>query len=722
MTTREDTAGSKTRIAVLGGGMGSLAAVYGLTNQRGWDQKYDITVYQLGWRLGGKGATGRNPKLGERIQEHGLHIWFGFYENAFEMARRVYGELKRNPGAPLSTWQEAFVPHNQFGMEQHFGGRRYSWSLPLPHNSSTPGDGLPTPTLGNLLEDAVRVLADIWRAWQHEPVEHEEEPRGLLGGIEHLFHEGLEAIEEKLPVFSTVSAGLAAITQVLGRIGAEIVDLEPVRLVLIAMLRAALARARKELGDAIQTDLRAYRTWIGLEFVGVNLIGLLRDELLTKGFDSINRWNYKDWVEHHGLSQTTLESCLVQAAYDSSFALFHSRDDFEMEAGTVLRGGIRMFLLMKGSVVYRFAAGTGDTVFAPLYEVLRQRGVKFEFFHEVTDIVATGGDHPRIDALQFNQQVQLDVGEYDPLLLVQGLPCWPAAPLYDQLQDGDRLRESGQNLESYWNTWDGGTPKTLRRGQDFDLVICGIPLGALRPITKSLSAHSPSWENMLTQIRTTATQAFQLWTRPSVKELGWRYQEQPILSCFSEPLDTWGDYSVAIPTENWPIGHQPRGLGLFCGAMKARALEVPPRSDSGYPEREQAEARKAALEFIHRKLPALWPKAFEPDPETGELRFRWEILIDPTGKEGEARLDSQWVRANIDPTERYVLSLPNTSCFRLKSDGSDFGNLYLAGDWTKNGINAGCMEAAAISGLQASRAICGWPHVIVGEQDGLIGI
>src|SRR5262245_42435096 len=46
----------KQKIAVLGGGLGSLSTVYGLTSQPGWDEKYDITVYQMGWRLGGKGA------------------------------------------------------------------------------------------------------------------------------------------------------------------------------------------------------------------------------------------------------------------------------------------------------------------------------------------------------------------------------------------------------------------------------------------------------------------------------------------------------------------------------------------------------------------------------------------------------------------------------------------------------------------------------------------
>jgi len=44
---------------VLGGGTGALSAAWGLTSLPNWRDDYDITVYQMGWRLGGKGASGR---------------------------------------------------------------------------------------------------------------------------------------------------------------------------------------------------------------------------------------------------------------------------------------------------------------------------------------------------------------------------------------------------------------------------------------------------------------------------------------------------------------------------------------------------------------------------------------------------------------------------------------------------------------------------------------
>ena len=49
-----------------------MAAAFALTDEENWQKKFEITVYQLGWRLGGKGASGRNLNSKMRIEEHGL--------------------------------------------------------------------------------------------------------------------------------------------------------------------------------------------------------------------------------------------------------------------------------------------------------------------------------------------------------------------------------------------------------------------------------------------------------------------------------------------------------------------------------------------------------------------------------------------------------------------------------------------------------------------------
>ncbi|HSY56912.1 MAG TPA: NAD(P)-binding protein, partial [Bradyrhizobium sp.] len=77
-------------VAIIGGGCASIAAAFELTRPR-HKGAYHVTIYQLGWRLGGKGASGRGPA--GRIEEHGLHVWLGCYDNAFQLLRECYDEL-----------------------------------------------------------------------------------------------------------------------------------------------------------------------------------------------------------------------------------------------------------------------------------------------------------------------------------------------------------------------------------------------------------------------------------------------------------------------------------------------------------------------------------------------------------------------------------------------------------------------------------------------------
>ena len=77
----------------------------------------------MGWRLGGKGASGRGPS--GRIEEHGLHIWMGFYENAFRLMRECYAELARDPGdRDVADWRDAFIPENAIGVSAPSARRR----------------------------------------------------------------------------------------------------------------------------------------------------------------------------------------------------------------------------------------------------------------------------------------------------------------------------------------------------------------------------------------------------------------------------------------------------------------------------------------------------------------------------------------------------------------------------------------------------------------------
>jgi hypothetical protein len=142
------------------------------------------------------------------------------------------------------------------------------------------------------------------------------------------------------------------------------------------------------------------------------------------------------------------------------------------------------------------------------------------------------------------------------------------------------------------------------------------------------------------------------------------------------------------------------------------------RSDRTIPQRAHRQVKENALRFLRDDMVPLWPGGVRRYPTD----FRWELLVGaPDDADGEERFDSQFWRANVDPSERYVLSLPGTTRYRLDPGASGFENLYLAGDWTRCLINAGCVEAAVISGLMAARAVRGAPganHIIGYEQPG----
>ncbi len=127
------------RVAIVGGGCAAMAAAWELTHPR-QNGRFEVTVYQLGWRLGGKGASGRGPAM--RIEEHGLHLWMGYYENAFRLMRDCYAELGRDPRTcPIADWTQAFSPTERIAVADQSPARGWlPWLVKLPPSPGQPGD------------------------------------------------------------------------------------------------------------------------------------------------------------------------------------------------------------------------------------------------------------------------------------------------------------------------------------------------------------------------------------------------------------------------------------------------------------------------------------------------------------------------------------------------------------------------------------------------------
>ena len=92
----------------------------------------------------------------------------------------------------------------------------------------------------------------------------------------------------------------------------------------------------------------------------------------------------------------------------------------------------------RGAIFWKMTAGMGDVVIAPLYQALRRRGVKFEFFHRL-DALHLDPSRQSVATIAMGRQAQLAEGlqHYEPLTKIRGLPGSPKLPLTEQLR---RLR------------------------------------------------------------------------------------------------------------------------------------------------------------------------------------------------------------------------------------------------------------------------------------------
>lgn len=715
------------KIAILGGGVGAMTTAFYLTNQPGWQNDYDITVYQMGWRIGGKGASGRNAEYGERIEEHGLHIWFGFYENAFKMIKEAYAAMDRPPGAPLATWEDAFKPHDFIVLAEEIQKEWKMWPLMFPRLPGEPGVGSE-----NITPWQMAVAAWAWiKKWFHllhsEHLPNEEAKRlpsakaheCWLGKLFSFVKGEVDEIGEDALEFMT------GLYQSIDDLPDDFKQITPEQ-------RKHLSKSAKRLKHWLEeifsylldTNDELRRLFICIDLGLTVFIGMLEDGVFEHGFNVINDMDYRDWLTKYGANvKYTVNSAPVRGFYDLVFA--YENGDFSkpnVEAGTILRSMMRIGICYKGSIMYKMQAGMGDTIFTPFHQVLKARGVKFRYFNKVEELVPEGES---IGEIRMTQQVEVNAGPdfYDPFVYVKGLACWPSTPNYNQLnaEQAELLQANNINLESNWSDWPEvyekafGKPLpqfTLKKGEDFDRVVFGISVGSIPQLCPKLLDQSPKLKTMVDNIQTVVTQAYQVWMNKDLDQLGWTDQpdgQQPVLSAFVDPYDTWAPMDQLLCRESWPTDDQPKNVSYFCSAMPVD--HFPPPSDHEFPERYKEIAKQNAKNQLNKEIFPLWPNAGSPG------NFKWEWLFDQSQATGDARFDSQYWRANVDPSEHYVLSVTNSSQYRLDSHESGFNNLFLTGDWLRTGLNAGCVEAAVMAGMQASRAMIGYPKVIKGETD-----
>jgi hypothetical protein len=167
------------------------------------------------------------------------------------------------------------------------------------------------------------------------------------------------------------------------------------------------------------------------------------------------------------------------------------------------------------------------------------------------------------------------------------------------------------------------------------------------------------------------------------------------------PFETWADMTHTLATEKaWRAAKgmvesphdAARSVAYFCGVV--------PDADASPAAAAQRKAEGDVDRWLARGMQPFWPAAF------GEGRTA-----------GDLRVGTPHVQANAQGSDRYTLSLPDTIEHRVSPLDRSVMNMTIAGDWTASGLDAGCVEAAVMSGMLAAFAICNDPALL----DSIVG-
>ena len=586
------------RIAILGGGVGSVATAIQLSKP-GWQARFEsITLYQQGWRLGGKGASGRGQDM--RIEEHGLHIWFGFYENAFRMLDECHQELDQLELSGVPRWplafknvQESFSACDRIALTD-FDGCDWKlwiadffeftddrpWTQPDPRPpGQQPGDWSVAYYAGRCLQLAADLVMSLV-----------EPPPGLSitpGPAPPPAPAPADLDAAIAALWSSLGAGPQAILNAAAE-AFDALTVETLEQGIVLEIIDLVARALQVVLDwlagryaqFVRAEDAVRRAGYIVDLMLAIVRGLIEDDVIAaQDFDVVNGIDFGEWLLSHGAREETVQSALVRTVvYDLAFA-YRGGDPQRpaAEAGTALRGLLRTFFTYRGALMWKMNSGMGDVVFAPLYELLIKRGVSIEFFNRVEAVKVAGG---QVDQIEIDVQAHvpaaatpetyLQAGSLMQGAVVSEPAVWPNNP-------DNVLTAGGTSLAplipaAVYESWFADPAETcvakkvLTRGaagDGFELVVFGLPIACVPLIAPDLPAQEPRWQAAVQSIETVATQAVQLWLKQPASTLG-DFSAGIVVGGFFEPFDTWSDMHQLVSQED-VSGSQT--VAYFCNVL-----------------------------------------------------------------------------------------------------------------------------------------------------------
>ena len=780
----------RRQVAVLGAGPSGLAAAFALTKTG----RFDVHVYQMGWRAGGKCATGRDQSDYRSLQ-NGSHYLFGCYHNSFSLIRQAYAVLGSSDDPDKECFgrlEEEFESRNLL-----VGVQRYRrdpdvvpvdgapWYRYMPQNMASPGDDAKLPTkfdwaiiifqfaLGFGIDLCALLLSSIYNGlfFRHSG------PERFVGLRVCLWLFPLDPFDRSLrarlmraplwPIRWLFNGFFWLLSKVLHAFSYITVLLLPAR------LRAGFRRTFSWIGNRLLWFVRASTKWLllaslRLPTTGSNavqrslilsdlavtlLVGYFRDGLNRPGgFERIDREDFKAWLTRHGAHEDTVESSLITTWYDAVISYKNGdKEHPECSAGVAVQSMLRALLTYKGAFAYQMRAEVGDSFIAPVVKALETLGVQFHFYTRVKHVVVSP-EARRVKRIELDVQCEHHgLGAEFMNVKDRRFPkrerrkSWPAKPLHCEA-----CAALDPALDSYYSAHYVAKRTLLAReeapagtGEVFDLVVAALPLGMMEDVLVrekhpserlaegedtrpgadaetaneliSVADTEPAWKDCFGHVRHTESQALRIWFKVPLqpaggRSLGWT-QSPPILSGYRWPFNTWEDNSQATHIQNFGPNEEAKSIATVFGPLQTGEGSI---RELRHFERQRQVAESSAWNFVVSNMVPLWPGLKNEGAEYG---VDWNSFVDLENRSGPKRFNWQHVATNVGPLESYVQAAPNTLQYRLRADESQFSNLFLAGDWIRNGIEVGSVEGAVISGLKAARMIAGESVRIVGGDD-----
>lgn len=690
------------RIAVVGGGPAALATAYELSAPA-LNGEFEIDVYTLGWRLGGKCASSRNLAKRGRNEEHGLHILGGFYHNVFQQLEPLYKEWNAIPGQITIPWAKALKPHDSFTLLQPKGANWNAARVRLPRNGLKPGHNPDPLTMKTIM---ARILDWIGASLFNLS------GRGSTTDWINLVGDEAAGVA---PSAAAIAEAKLNLDQMLSPMALSMMAADFQRLALEArelvtegspqhtevMTRLSELQALLQSGR-FKSGVRNLDLFGALEFFTVLGLGIARDNLLTRGFDAINNEEASDWLARHGASPNAIACPLFQAGYHYAFAYTDGIEKGKgIAAGAGIRGILKMVFTYHGAVFFHMNGGMGEIFVTPYYDVLKKRGVRFHFFHRLEDIELDQAG--TVSKLQFAIQAKCEAGSasYDPVVDYQCADgskrrVWPEGPLTSQLTAESKTAISKKDLEAWFDGKGLAEPRTLERGKDFEIVVLATNVSTLRYTARRLADKLPRWKTMLEKAADTPTIAAQIWRSDhTVDYRGWI--QDKLFTAYELPHSTWAEMNFQLAYEQPDAaGKKPNSVSYLCGP-------VPRPPNPADPNLPAAEARRA-FDLTRKWLADHAGRAFPGIIHNGKY--------DPAKE-----FEEIFARINSDPVSLYVTTPPGSVDARLRPKGSGVPGLFLAGDWTRNNFDLGAVEVAVQSARLCAKEISGYPEHVYGDSD-----